>query len=373
MTVPWAPGEPDRILNVDDSDANRYARSRMLRMAGFRVDEAMTGRAALSLAGERPDLILLDVNLPDISGIEVCRQLRSDPATADIAVVHISATSIGTEDRIAGLDGGADAYLVEPVEPPELVAVVRALLRTRHAEEAARHAAVEAEAALRARDEFLASAAHELVGPISVASIRLQRADRLLDRGEVEPAREQARLAIRALNVLAEEVHALLDFGQAGGGITLRPAVVDLVQLVREVVDGASAEASETGASVRLELPDRPLVRRADPLRVRQVVRNLVSNAIRHGRGAPVSLTLSGDDQGVRIEVSDGGPGIAPADLERVFSPYVRLSSDRKGLGLGLTIVRSAVDAMEGTIDVRSTPGSGATFLVSLPLATVPA
>jgi len=108
----------------------------VLRHAGFEVLEARTGVQALEIVGQLPDLVILDVNLPDISGFAVCKQIKAKEATARIPVLHLSATMISTDARAAGLDGGADGYMVQPVEPEELLATVRALLRVRKAEEA---------------------------------------------------------------------------------------------------------------------------------------------------------------------------------------------------------------------------------------------
>ncbi len=127
--------ETPTILHVDDTDAQRYAISRVLRHAGFKVLEASTGQQGLELVEKLPDLVILDVNLPDISGFAVCKQIKSNEATSRVPVLHLSATMVSTEARVAGLEGGADAYLVQPVEPEELVATVRALLRVRKAEE----------------------------------------------------------------------------------------------------------------------------------------------------------------------------------------------------------------------------------------------
>jgi len=127
------------ILNVDDNDGARYAKSRILSRAGFEVIEAANGTQALELArASLPDLILLDVKLPDINGFEVCRQIKASPETAAILVLQTSAAAVQSIDRIRGLDGGADIYLVEPIEPAELIAHVRALLRVRRAEGALR-------------------------------------------------------------------------------------------------------------------------------------------------------------------------------------------------------------------------------------------
>jgi len=126
------------ILNVDDNDAARYVISRILRKAGFEVKEAATGRDALRLVKENPDLIILDVNLPDMNGFEVCQRIKADPTGASIPVLHVSATYVQSEAKIKGLESGADGYLAQSVEPAELIATVKALLRTRQAEETAR-------------------------------------------------------------------------------------------------------------------------------------------------------------------------------------------------------------------------------------------
>ncbi|MEH1810006.1 hybrid sensor histidine kinase/response regulator [Nostoc sp.] len=126
------------ILHVDDNEANRYVVNRILQNAGFSVVEAATGTTGLeAVANFQPDLVILDVQLPDISGFEVCRQIKANPETAFIPVLHLSASFVQSQDKAEGLDSGADAYLVQPVEPIELLATLRSLLRIRRAEEAA--------------------------------------------------------------------------------------------------------------------------------------------------------------------------------------------------------------------------------------------
>jgi PAS domain S-box-containing protein len=124
------------VLNVDDNSANRYVRSRVLRAAGFEVIEAETGAGALDLVLEKhPDLVLLDIRLPDISGLEVCRRLRGNHSTQRIPIVHISATHITAQDERTSIEAGADIYLAEPVSAPELSSAVRTLLKLRTAEQ----------------------------------------------------------------------------------------------------------------------------------------------------------------------------------------------------------------------------------------------
>jgi len=143
-----------RILVVDDNESGRYATAHIIRQAGFEVMEAGTGAEALRLAGQQPDLVVLDVNLPDISGREVCRRIKGNPQTADLRIVHLSATFVRSEDKVAGLEDGADGYLVQPVEPEELIATIRAFLRLREAEQARR----ESDGQFRAVFEHMAAA-----------------------------------------------------------------------------------------------------------------------------------------------------------------------------------------------------------------------
>jgi PAS domain S-box-containing protein len=130
-----APEGVSRVLVVDDNPAKRYAIARLLRAAGFVVSEAGSGMEALEAAAEGPDAIVLDVNLPDIDGYEVCRMLREREHTVRTPIIHLSATFTESGDKVYGFESGADGYLTHPVEPPVLVATVRAFIRARQAEE----------------------------------------------------------------------------------------------------------------------------------------------------------------------------------------------------------------------------------------------
>jgi DNA-binding response OmpR family regulator len=224
------------VLNVDDYLPSRYARSRVLREAGFQVIEAASGLEALSLIeDQRPDVILLDQNLPDMLGIEVCRRIKSDPETEAIPVLQISATANTLETKVQAMNVGADTYLAEPVVPAELIAHVSAALRWRRAEERlresnARIAALyeDAQRANRAKDEFLAVLSHELRTPLNamLGWIQLLRGGRL-DAGQQTQALE---IIERNANAQARLIEDLLDVSRIiSGQMAVSTQPVDLV------------------------------------------------------------------------------------------------------------------------------------------------
>ncbi len=165
------------ILNVDDHAPGRYARSRLLKQAGYEVAEAATGTRALEMAGSlNPWLIVLDVNLPDLNGLEVCRRIRAERHFDYTPILQISATAIEPEDRSSGLDNGADAYLIEPVNSEVLLATVRALLRMRQAESAS----AEANRALKTVNEWLMQTDQDLQNFAHAASHDLKEPLRMI-------------------------------------------------------------------------------------------------------------------------------------------------------------------------------------------------
>ena len=155
---------PAAILVVDDNAPTRYSTSRVLRREGFTVLEAGTGQEALAIAAAEPlDLIVLDVNLPDVDGFEVCRRLRAAPFTAHLPVIHLSATFTNDVDKVQGLNAGADGYITHPVEPPVLVATVNAFLRARRAEDAMRESEAKFKAVFEQALNGIALLSHDMI------------------------------------------------------------------------------------------------------------------------------------------------------------------------------------------------------------------
>lgn len=131
---PAAPGRGTTILNVNDADAIRYVLSHALKAAGYTVVEAVNGQEGVDRAAEHPDLILLDVRLPDIDGFRVCEAIKADPNTSNIPVLMISANFVQRSDVEAGLQSGADGYLTHPIDPADLILAVQAVLDAKRTE-----------------------------------------------------------------------------------------------------------------------------------------------------------------------------------------------------------------------------------------------
>jgi signal transduction histidine kinase len=365
---------PALILNVDDNDTLRYVKTRILRGAGFEVMEAGTGAEALARLKERtPALVLLDVKLPDMNGRSICAAIKGHASTASIVVLQTSASHIESRHRVLSYEAGADGYLVEPIEPEELVAHVRALLRMRQAEHERQAALEDLREADRRKDEFLAMLAHELRNPLAP----IRNAVEILRRGP--DAAIQARttdLIGRQTEHLARLVDDLLDMSRiATGKITLQRSVVSLPALVEAAVEAARPLSLAHGHELLVRIPGAPLWVEVDPVRVTQVVGNLLHNAIKFTpSGGRIDLQLRDTGGDVEIEVCDNGAGIAADVLPRVFDLFAQgdrtLERRQGGLGIGLSLVKGLVEMHGGSVAAASAgPGGGSSFLVRLPEA----
>jgi signal transduction histidine kinase len=367
------------VLNVNERAASRYLVTQMLRTSGFDVTEAPDGTSGLALAREAPDAIVLDVNLPDLSGYEVCRLLKAAPETQSIPVLLTSAARTASEHRVEGLDAGADAYLVQPFESSELSATVRALLRIRAAERDATRLAKELEQAVKIRDDFMSIASHELKTPLTSLQLQLDGIQRKLTKsagsdGDATIAKKLTT-AIRQTDRLAVLVDDLLAVSAiTQGRLALELQELDLEVVVRQAVEALSADAARSGSELQLEIAG-PVRVRADPVHLARVVTNLVSNAIKYGSQRPIEVSVGREACSARVVVRDRGIGVAPADRERIFGRFERAVSTGNygGLGLGLFISRQIVEAHHGTVRIEPSDGAGTSFVVELPFDGPPA
>jgi PAS domain S-box-containing protein len=484
------------ILNVDDNDGARYVKTRILQSAGFQVIEAANGTDALEMARQRrPALVLLDVKLPDISGIEVCRRIKSDVSTATVLVLQTSAALIGRDDKIRGLDGGADNYLAAPIEADELIANVNALLRLqrtqtelRNSDERFRQLAeniedvfwmfgiadqrllyaspayerlftrplaqlqqspddwlvavhpedrilVQAdwreflhsghydqefrlgqdddvrwvrdraflvrddqqqpyriaritsdiserknmEGLLRTADEhkndFLATLAHELRNPLSPirSAVTLMNS---VSPTQTEVHQRARDVILRQVGHLTHLVDDLLDVARISQGkLTLRRQDIELHAVVEPAVETVKALIEARHHTLVLDLPPAPVWLHGDPVRLSQIIGNLLHNAAKFtdpGGRIGVTVTVPQPDR-IRIAVSDDGIGITTYNLARIFDMFAQGASTRDrvhdGLGIGLSLVSRLVEMHGGTVEVTSEGiGKGSTFVVEFPL-----
>ena len=361
------------ILAVDDNDAIRYSLSRALQGGGYRVIEARNGTETLRLADDSPDLITLDVHLPDMDGFEVCRRLKANPRTAHIPVLHISATVTDTENRVRGLEA-ADGYLAEPVSREELLATVGSLLRLKRAEREARLQASEAE---KARQE-LKEAHNELelrvqertrelserteqVRELSAKLLSLQDEERrrlarelhdstgqmlaamkmVLDEMRIE-AKEQkfAALVNQSIELNDEMSRQLRTMSYL-----LHPPLLDEVGLPSALRWYTEGFAERSAIKVDLQVSDGfDRLPQEMEIAIFRVVQECLTNIHRHSGSPTASVRLNRTNDAVDVEISDTGQGIASD----------RLRGDRIVSGVGLMGIEERMRQFGGRVKVTS-------------------
>ena len=371
------------VMIVDDTPENLRVLEGMLGGAGYRVRPFPRGRLALqAAAADPPDLVLLDVNMPDMDGYEVCRQLKRDPRCGAVPVLFLSAQA-ELHDKVEAFQAGGVDYVTKPFQFEEVLARVRTHLQLRRlqAELAGRVRQLEERnQRLREleqlRDDLMHMIVHDLRTPLTGVLGYLDLFQSLRPRGEVDPRRDYVSRAQQAGAQLLSLITDLLDIGRfEAGKLPLRPTECDLNTLASEAV--AALGSLTMHHEVRLDpATPRPLLS-ADPDILRRVVGNLLGNALKFTpRGGEVRVGIGAEASKVRLTVSDSGPGI-PLELQgRIFDKFGQASltqEQRRGSsGLGLAFCKLAVEAHGGRIGVESAPGQGSRFWVELPAPEPP-
>ena len=382
--VDTAPGRgplvtvPGRVLLAEDNADLREYLTRLL-ARHWTVQAVVDGSAALAAIEHRvPDVVVTDVMMPGLDGFGLLRALRSNDRTAHIPVIMLSARA-GEESRVEGLQQGADDYLVKPFSGRELIARVNAQVTlARNARERAlllereRHARAEADRASRAKDEFLAMLGHELRNPLAPiqTALHLMRL-----RGDASAERERTVIQ-RQVDHLTRLVDDLLDVSRiARGKVELKRERVEMASVVAKAIETVSPLLEQRRHVLNVDVPRTGLTTDGDPVRLAQVVSNLLTNAAKYTEsGGRISIGVRRDGDDVVLRVRDSGVGI-PADLlPRLFDLFVQgtqsLDRSQGGLGIGLTIVRSLVSLHGGSVAAYSDGlGRGSEFEVRLPLA----
>jgi len=364
--------QPATILIVDDNPVVLFNVAHLLRTAGFRVLEAATGAAGLAAArSDRPDLVLLDVLLPDLNGIELCRRIKSETETQHLFVVLLSSVETSPDSQVTGLEAGADGYIARPIENRELLARVQAMLRIQQAESALRRAHDELERRVAERTNELSRANLALRG-LSQRLVDVQEAERrfvarelhdeigqmvtglklLLETG-LQPARPEERQsleeAIRLINDLMDRVRRL--------SVNLRPQMLDDLGLLTALEWHFKRYFKQTG--IRVQFKHTPLPERLNSqleTAVFRIVQEALTNVARHAGVKEATVRLWKNEERVGVQVEDHGAGFDPGPA----AP--------RAPSTGVSGMKERTELLGGDFTLDSTPGQGTCITVELPL-----
>lgn len=369
-----------RILVVDDVEENTYIVSTILKSAGYTPFVANSGKQAIQIAEtQHPDLVLLDINMPEMNGYEVCKYFKEHEPIADIPIVFLTVHA-DAESIAKAFDTGAVDYLTKPFKKAELLARVKVHLALRQAQELLEDQNESLKRLNDEKNEFLGIAAHDLKNPLNsirgIAQMVRKRKEIELADDEVDDMAHQIETSS---NFMFEIITNLLDVNKIENGkLVIQPSSVDLVLSLGAVTDRYQAPAAKKNITLHVELPSEDTQIYADPTLTIQVLDNIVSNAVKYSpQGKNVWVTVSCDaaQHRVRVAVKDEGPGFSEEDKKKLFGKFARLTAKPTGgehsTGLGLSIVKRLAEAMDASIWCESELGKGATFIIEFPDASM--
>ena len=353
------------ILVVDDTPANLQVLVGLLKERGHRVRPVLEGRLALRAAkAEVPDLILLDINMPDMNGFEVCEQLKADPKLADTPVIFISGNT-ETVDKVRAFSVGGVDYVTKPFQMAEVEARVATHLELRRKRRELQ------ESLETLRDSLVHMVVHDLRSPLAAISACLEVIKWDAEEQHRQELAADVETALHATRTIIRLVNSVLDVSKMEGAeMRLQLVPADIAAVARESVDELESLVG-TRQLVR-EWPEDPVMAIVDRDVVSRVLQNLLGNALKFTPAAgAITVEVEANDDMVRVAVSDTGPGIPREYRERVFEKFGQVDAVSRGqrfsTGLGLTFCRLAVEAHGGHIGVDSEVGRGSTFWFVLP------
>lgn len=356
------------LLIVDDVSQNLQVLGNALREDEYDISAAISGKQALAIAAEtHPDLILLDIMMPEMDGFETCRRLKEDPSTRDIPIIFLTA-KMAPEDIVRGFELGAVDYVTKPFNRQELLARVAIHLELKRSRE-------QLQKTISDKDRFFSIIAHDLRGPLgSFMSISDYVAENIeeLDIEEVKPLFQEMQHTGKGVYALLEN---LLEWSRIQlGTIQYDPETVDLSALVERMHTLLRAQAEQKDITLRADV--EPVQVRCDRNMIATVLRNLAANAIKYTpRGGRVSITAMPRpaENRVYISVQDSGVGMDEDRLETLFDISKTRSTPgtekEKGSGLGLILCRELIALHDQSLSADSKKGEGSTFTFTLELA----
>ncbi len=366
------------IMVVDDNPANLHLLSTMLRSKGYKIRPVPAGGLALRAAAScPPDLILLDISMPDMDGYEVCERLKADDRLKDIPVIFISALQ-ETFDRVKAFSRGGVDYVTKPFQFEEVEARISTHLRLRRLQRELEHRNEELTDSfqrLKALEEMRAALTdmivHDMRAPLTaiLGYLDLVLAD---DCGLPDTTRRFLRTAHESSKMLTEMASTLLDVSRMESGeMPLDLRSCDLYALVLECLDSMRVLVEQK--SIRPQLDGGVTEIMCDEELIRRVIVNLLHNALKYTpRGGAIQIRVESPEQrGARVSVTDSGCGIPEQFHARIFEKFGQVEARRHGhtysSGLGLAFCRLAIQAHGGVIGVQSEPGKGSCFWFEIP------
>lgn len=368
------------VMLVDDTPANLGLLEEILRSQGYRVVAFPRGAMALrAAAANPPDLILLDVMMPEMDGFEVCRHIKENERLNEIPVIFISALDDADSKVRAFAAGGVD-YVSKPFNEAEVLARVAAHLRLHRQQMEIESQKRQVEDSLERlrdleaqRDQLVHMIVHDMRSPLMGI---LGFAELLLEDLRTAGQERLAESALELMNSgrkLQNMINLLLDISRMESNqMPLEPEHCDLRDIVASALSSLGALLMES--TVHYEPPQNPVAAYCDPEIARRCVENLVANAIKFtGNAGSVCIKLTGEPGSAKLGVADSGPGIPPEYVSRIFEKFTQVAARKEGrnvsTGLGLAFCKLAVEAQGGRIGVESVEGEGSTFWFTVPEA----
>lgn len=374
-------GSKLKLLVVDDRAENLLA-LRVVLESQYELIECLSGFEALKhIKYNEFAAILLDVQMPNMDGFELARLIRKEPQCAHTPIIFITAIHRTDEYEHSGYVAGAVDFLFKPINSEILLAKLAVFAQLHQQSEQLRFQALKEREnqylreSLKARDEFLSMASHELKTPITPLTLQMQAFIEMLQEGTLEKAPKDKLLkmltnSFAQVERLSRTVDELLDVSRfATGKFELKRDKCDLRELVEKVVGSYAEQLRHTNTSVIVEANDK-IEGFWDCFRIEQVIINLLTNSMKYGEGKPITISLGTEPGHASFTVRDQGIGIAESDQLRIFNRFERAASPMHygGLGLGLYIASQIVELHGGTIRVQSEVGKGASFTVRIPI-----
>ncbi len=357
-----------KILIVDDEPKSLYTMEMLLSQEPYQIYFADSGESALQqVEAEAPDVLLLDVMMPDMTGYEVCRRLRADPRRQHLPIVLVTALD-SKENIVEGLDAGADEFLTKPVNGSELRARVRTMLRIKNQYD-------ELQDMLQMREDMADMIVHDMRTPLSSLMLYTD----ILAKTGYSP-----KYCEELINKIRSQTHRLNGYlgdmllmaKMRSGNLILNRTPVDPAALLQFSLSYHQETAVSKQIAIMLTLPDEKKLVLLDKKLMERVIDNLLSNAIKYSPiGSNIHMILQYEETDkdadtspqVRIQVNDQGPGIPEAYRESIFNKYEIIDSDQNDVtqvGLGLALCKKVVDAHNGRIYVKDNHPTGSQFII---------